>query len=98
MAKTLRTAARDNRLEYYNFLFFVLFDGRLDLYRDQYQLFGNPQVMLAKNAFAVSSNWGILANLFMHEKWTDPDFLASIARELDFFGKLITHMRRFFRE
>ena len=38
----------EERVEFYNDFFFKLFNPTIHLYRDQYQLFGNAQVMVAK--------------------------------------------------
>ena len=38
----------EKRVEFYNDFYFKLFNPTIHLYRDQYQLFWNPQVMVAK--------------------------------------------------
>ena len=48
------------------------------LYKDQYQFFGNPQVMLAKNLYDNTAYFSTLAFMFLHEKMTDLDVLADV--------------------
>ncbi len=97
--KILRTMAQDSPVDFYNFLYSVLYSGGMNLYRDQYQFFGNPQVMIAKTVFDLLGYWGIPTNLFMHGgKWTDADFVASLYPDLDRFGRLSIRMEDFFKE
>lgn len=98
VVKATRTVARDSRLEFFNFFYFRLFSGLLAAYQDQYRLFGNPQVMVAKHMFGAFGYWSSLATIFMHGKITDTDFVASLIPEFERFGRLAGRMELFFRE
>ena len=63
--------------DFYNFFYFQLFEPTISLYKDQYQLFGNPQVMLAKTLYDNTAYFATLAFMFPHEKMTDLDVLAT---------------------
>jgi 2-polyprenyl-6-methoxyphenol hydroxylase-like FAD-dependent oxidoreductase len=98
VSKAMANVARSSRLEFYNFLFLNLFQATMGLYRDQYGLFGNAQVMLVKNMFGTITYWSTLANMFLHGKMTDTDFLASVVLHLDRAGRLGARMELFYRE
>ncbi len=67
-----------NRLELFNFVFFQLFTPTLDLYRDQYQLLGNPQVMMAKQLFDNFAYFSTLAFLFLQGRTVRPEVMFEL--------------------
>lgn len=98
VGKMTRKMARDDRVEFYNFLFLRLFEGNLAAYLGQYRLFGNAQVMLAKGLFGVLVYWGTIANLALHRKLTDPDFFSSVFDQVIRSAELGQRMEALFRE
>jgi flavin-dependent dehydrogenase len=72
----------EERTDFYNFFFFQLFDPTISLYKEQYQFFGNPQVMLGKLLYDNTAYFSTLAYLFTHDKMTDLDALAEVVDQL----------------
>lgn len=98
IAKATRKVAADSPLEFLDFFYLQLYTGALRLYQDEYELMGNPQVLLAKSMFDTIAYWSNLALLFFHGKFADVDFLASLIGEQDRFNRVVSRMQRFFRE
>lgn len=55
----------------YQQLYFSFYENTLSLYRDQYPLFGDAQVMMAKVIWDYTYYWGILCQLVMQQRLTD---------------------------
>ncbi len=81
----------EERLEFFNFFFFRLFDPTLSLYRDQYQFFGNSQVMMAKLLYDNLAYFSTLAFLYLHGKMTQLEDLGDI---VDIFQTIIPLLER----
>jgi flavin-dependent dehydrogenase len=88
----------EERTEFYNFFFYQLFDPTIGLYKDQYQFFGNPQVMLAKNLYDNTAYFSTLAFMFLHEKMTDLDVLADVVDQFQTVIPLLGRMQDLFRD
>jgi flavin-dependent dehydrogenase len=88
----------EERTDFYNFFFFQLFDPTITLYRDQYQFFGNPQVMLGKLMYDNTAYFSTLAFLFMHDKMTDLDALAEVVDQLQTIIPLLGRVQDMCRE
>jgi hypothetical protein len=73
----------EERTEFYNFFFFKLFDPTVWLYKDQYQFFGNAQVMMAKLLYDNTAYFSTLAFLFLHDKMTDLDELGLVVDQFE---------------
>jgi 2-polyprenyl-6-methoxyphenol hydroxylase-like FAD-dependent oxidoreductase len=71
-----------DRIEAFNVQYLLLFDAFLKLYTDQYQLFGNPRVMVPKVAWEHALYWGIGALRFLNDKFTDLAFTQEVAPAL----------------
>lgn len=87
----------DERLEFYDFFVNELFRGMLNLYTDQYQLYGNTQVMIAKIAWDTLLYWSSPCQLFLHGKMTDLDWFVELLPDLT-VAELMERTQRFFRE
>jgi flavin-dependent dehydrogenase len=87
-----------NRVEFFNFFFFQLFNPALSLYRDQYQLLGNPQVMLAKQLYDNMAYFSTLPFMFFHGHLTRLDTLIDIGPDVQNAIPLLERMQGFFRE
>lgn len=88
----------EERLEFFNYMFFELFNPYVTLYKDNYQFFGNPQVMLAKQLVDNNAYFSTLAFLFLHDKLTDLDELALFLEQLEPVIELSGRMQELFRD
>ena len=84
--------------DFYNDFFFRVFNATIELYRDQYQLFSNPQVMVAK---VVSDSWAyfcLLASPFCHGKMRKPEDIKRLLEIVDEFLPLLRRLQPFYRD
>ncbi len=88
----------EERTEFYNFFFFKLFDPTVWLYKDQYQFFGNAQVMMAKLLYDNTAYFCTLAFLFLHDKMTDLDELGLVVDQFETIIPLLGRVQDFCRE
>jgi flavin-dependent dehydrogenase len=86
------------RIEAYNSQYLRLFDVTMADYLDQYELFGDPQVMCAKLHWDYGYYWSFPALWFFHDKWLDLDFVSEHAELFDRVVRLHRRMQEFFRE
>lgn len=98
ITKATRKIAAHSPLEFLNFLYLRTFEEFIAIYRDQYRAFGNPQVMVAKIASGLLIYWSMVANLFINGRFDDPDFQASLTKQLGRLGKQGGRFQRFFLE
>jgi flavin-dependent dehydrogenase len=97
VVKLAQKIANDSPLEFANFIYLRFFDAARTIYQDEYQLFGNSQVMLTKVAFDTCAYWANPATLYMHGKF-EPTFLASTVTDAERFSRLMARMAALFRE
>jgi len=88
----------EERLDFYNFFFTQLFEPGLWLYRDQYQMFGNPQVMMCKFLNDNIAYFSTLAFLFLHGKMTQLDDLGDVMDVFETFVPLLQRIQDFYRD
>jgi flavin-dependent dehydrogenase len=88
----------EERTDFYNFFFFKLFDPTIGLYKDQYQFFGNPQVMLGKLLYDNTAYFCTLAFLFLHDKMTDLDELGLVVDQFETIIPLLGKVQDLCRE
>ena len=88
----------EERLDFFNFFFFQLFEPGLWLYRDQYQIFGNPQVMMCKLLNDNIAYFSTLAFLFLHGKMTQLDDLGEVMEVFDTFVPLLARVQDLYRD
>jgi flavin-dependent dehydrogenase len=88
----------EERLDFYNFFFGQLFEPGLWLYRDQYQCFGNPQVMMCKFLNDNIAYFSTLAFLFLHDKMTQLDDLGEVMEVFDTFVPLLQRVQELFKD
>lgn len=82
----------------YQRLYFSFYESTLELYRDQYPLFGHARVMTLKTLWDYAYYWAVLAQLYYREKLTDFTLLARHADALDRARELNTRLQDAFRE
>jgi flavin-dependent dehydrogenase len=88
----------EERTEFYNFFFFKLFDPTIGLYKDQYQFFGNAQVMMGKLLYDNTAYFCTLAYLFLHDKMTDLDGLGLVVDQFETIIPLLGRVQDFCRD
>jgi 2-polyprenyl-6-methoxyphenol hydroxylase-like FAD-dependent oxidoreductase len=64
-------------------IYLSLYDGMLPLYRDQYKLFGNAQIMPVKVFWDYTFYWGVMCPLFMQNKLVDVSAMARMTAKLE---------------
>ena len=69
----------------------------LTLYRDQYPMFGNPEVFPVKVIWDYTYYWGVLCQLFFQRRLTDIAMLGRLREELTMAKDLNEAMQRFLR-
>ena len=84
--------------DFYNDFFFRLFNPTIELYRDNYQLFGNPQVMVAKFVYDSLTYFTTLGTAFCHGLMSDPDDIAKLGEVFEEVIPLLPTMQRLFRD
>jgi flavin-dependent dehydrogenase len=72
-----------DRLSYYNDLYFRMFEDHLAKYEDQYQVFGNPWVMVPKLGWDGHFSQVGLVLLTLKDKMADYEFLRSVDDDLE---------------
>ncbi len=88
----------EERLDFYNFFFTQLFEPGLWLYRDQYQIFGNPQVMMCKLLNDNIAYFSTLAFLFLHGKMTQLEDLGDVMDVFETFVPLLERIQNLYRD
>jgi hypothetical protein len=68
--------------EVYQQLYFSFYDSTLAMYRNQYHLFGDAQVLPLKVLWDYTYYWGVLAALFFAERIADLPTLSRLRPEL----------------
>jgi flavin-dependent dehydrogenase len=82
----------------FDFLHGTLFNAVIALYRDQYEVMGAPQQMLAKLTFDALVAAAIAIPLFVHGKMTDLGFFGQIAPIMSKLGPLTGRVQELLRE
>lgn len=79
-------------------VFHSFYDSTLALYVDQYPLFGDPEVLPAKVIWDYAYYWGVLAQIFFHDRLADLASLGALRDELRFAQQLNLAVQAFLRE
>jgi flavin-dependent dehydrogenase len=78
-------------------LFFSFYENTLTLYRDQYPMFGDAEVMPIKVVWDYAYYWGVLCQLVFQQRLADLALLGSMRATLDRAQALNRRMQAFFR-
>jgi flavin-dependent dehydrogenase len=78
--------------------FMTFYDSMLSLYRDQYGIFGDPEVLPVKVVWDYTYYWGVLCQLFFQRRLTDLKMLARLQAELGRCMALNFAMQDFLRD
>ena len=81
---------------FYQRLYFSFYASTLLLYRHQYPLFGNAQLMPIKLVWDYSYYWGVLCQLVFQQRLGDQALFMDMARELETAQALNARMQAFF--
>ncbi|HET9032435.1 MAG TPA: tryptophan 7-halogenase [Dokdonella sp.] len=80
----------------YEQLFFSFFSNTLSMYRDQYPIFGDAEVMSIKVVWDYTYYWGVLCQLVFQNRLTDIALLGEVQNELAEAAQLNRDMQAFF--
>lgn len=89
-----KTLAPHARL--YERLFFSFYDSTLALYRHQYPLLGNAEVLPIKVIWDYAYYWGVLCQIVFQQRLGDATLFAELAPELEAARALNERMQAFF--
>jgi flavin-dependent dehydrogenase len=81
----------------YEQIYFQLYENMLTLYKGQYKLFGDPEVMPVKVIWDYTYYWGVMCQLFMQSRLTDIVTMGRMQNELAHVQKLNEAMQKFMR-
>lgn len=84
--------------DFYNDTFLGLFNTTAHLYRDNYQLFGNPQVMVAKFAYDSSTYFTGIGNAFCHDRMRKREDLEKLLAAGRDAIEMVPVMQQLFRD
>ncbi len=82
----------------YEQVYFSFYESTLDLYRHQYPIFGNPEVMPVKVIWDYAYYWGILAQFYFQRRLADLSALSRLKSDLMAVKNLNAHIQAVFRE
>ncbi len=87
ISRDLESEPIAQRTIYYNDVHLKIFHSLLELYRNKYEIFGNPLIMPIKAYWDWLFYWNFLCRLFIEDKLCDLSFMA---KEKDLFARLDT--------
>ena len=82
VARDLRGEPFAPHVRIYSQLFRSFYDSTMTLYRGQYSLFGEPELLAAKVIWDYTYYWGILCQLFFQNRLTDLSMLGRVRATL----------------
>jgi hypothetical protein len=82
----------------YEQFFMSFYDSTMSLYRNQYSLFGDPEVLPVKVIWDYAYYWGVLCQLFFQRRLTDLTMLSRLRDELGGSKTLNYAMQDFLRQ
>ena len=85
-------------VEFYNDFYLALFNTTAHLYRDNFQLFGNPQVMVAKFVYDSSTYFSGIGNAWCHERMRKPEDIERLGEVLRPAIEMLPRMQELFRD
>ena len=82
----------------YEQFFMSFYESTMSLYRDQYRMFGDPEVLPVKVLWDYTYYWGVLCQLFFQRRLTDLTMLSRLREELQGSKALNFAMQDFLRD
>jgi hypothetical protein len=86
------------KVDFYNDFFFRIFNTTIELYKDQYQFFGNPQVMVSKVVYDSLGYFTTLASPFVHGRMRKMEDIEELTQLFESVIPLLHVMQRLFRD
>lgn len=83
--------------EIYEQIYFSLYQNMLTLYKDQYRIFGDPEVLPVKVIWDYAYYWGIMCQLFFQNKLIDISCMARMKDKLAAIQIINNEMQLFLR-
>jgi flavin-dependent dehydrogenase len=81
----------------YERFFMSFYESTMTLYRNQYRLFGDPEVLPVKVIWDYAYYWGVLCQLFFQRRLTDLATISRLRGELESSKALNVEMQDFLR-
>lgn len=81
----------------YERLFFSFYENTLHMYRGQYNLFGDPEVLSIKVIWDYAYYWGVLCQIVFQKRLADTAFISRLGPELLAAAELNRQMQVFFQ-
>ncbi len=97
IARDLRGEPLAAHAAIYQDLYFSFYRNMLSLYRDQYALFGDAQVMPVKVIWDYAYYWGVLCPLAIGGRLTDLNLVSELRPQLEQAASLNATMQEFLR-
>jgi len=88
--------AMARRARVYQHYYLSFYQSSLNLYYNQYPLFGHTRAMSAKTIWDYAYYWGILAVLFFSQRLTDTDLMARHVAMLDELRQIHAQIQKMF--
>ncbi len=85
------------RAQLYDQIYHSFYESTLALYQDQYPLFGDPEVLPVKVIWDYTYYWGVLAQIFFHDRLCDLALLGSLKDELQHCQQLNVAVQQLLR-
>ena len=98
IARDLRGEPLAAHAAIYQDLYFSFYRNMLTLFRDQYALFGDAQVMPVKVIWDYAYYWGVLCPLAIGGRLTDLNLVSELRPQLELAASLNQAVQAFFRE
>lgn len=83
--------------DFYQQVFFSMYETTLSVYIDQYALFGDPEVLPHKVSWDYAYYWGIMCPLFIQNRLVDVSTMGRLHKPLMQVQKINIAMQNFFR-
>lgn len=97
IARDMRKRPIAAQAQIYNNLYLSFFKRTMEIYKDQYQLFGNPRVMSVKVVWDYTVYWCFFAFVYMQGRLTDVSQYGRIRDHFEVMGDLNTQMQNYLR-
>lgn len=84
--------------DYFQKIYFSLYESMLPVYVDQYPLFGDPEVLPHKVTWDYAYYWGVMCQLFYQNRLVDLVTMARLQKRLAHMMQVNIAVQAFFRE
>ena len=98
MARDLEGEDIGDRLDYFNELYFRIFEWVLSRTENLYAVYGDSEVLLPKLVFDTTMNHVGIVVLMLNDKMTDLVFMKSVDSDLDKLNRIGVRVERLLRE